>query len=247
MALTDRPSGRPELGLAPPSAPRGFRPTSRRRARLAAGVVLAAIGIGGNVLLYTSLDDATEVVQAVTTIRQGEQIDASDLRIVEVDLDASVPVVPASQIDLIVGQYARTYIGAGALLIDLMVQPEPLITPGQGVVAVEIRPTRVPRDLRERSQIFVVVVPDDDDEPAFVTTGRVVGRTDAESGDVLSLSVELTRADAPIVAAGDDIRVVLLEPGVDPVTESGSAPAGPAEHPSTSAPTSAPESETAGA
>jgi hypothetical protein len=235
VALTDRPAGRAELGLAP--SPRGFRPASRRRARLATGAVLAAIGIGGNVLLYTSLDDATEVVQAVATIRQGERIEASDLRSVEVDLDASVPVVPASQIDLLVGQYARTYIGAGALVIDVMLQPEPLITPGQGVVAVEIRPTLVPRDLRERSQIFVVVVPDDDTDP-FVTSGRVVGRTEGDSGDVLSLSVELSRADAPRVAAGDDVRVVLLEPGVDPVTGSGSAPV-------STAPT--PESEAAGA
>jgi hypothetical protein len=222
-----------------PVTPRGFRPTSRRRARLAVGAVVAAIGIGGNVLLYTSLDDSIEVVQAVSTIRQGEQIQRSDLRVVEVDLDDTVPVVPADGIDQLVGQYARTFVAAGTLLVDVMVQPMPLVTPGQGVVAVEIRPTRVPRDLRERSQVFIVVVPDDDEAPLFVTEARVVSRSDTSgdgaSGDVLSLSVEVTQADGPIIAAANDVRVVLLAPGVDPVTEA-SASATPTPSPSTTEP-----------
>jgi hypothetical protein len=164
----------PRDAAGAPAAPRGFRPPSRRRARLAAGAVVAAVGIGGNVLLYTSLDDSVEVVQVVATIRQGEQVERADLRIVQVDLDETVPVVPADRIDLLVGQYARTFIAPGTLVVDVMVQPLPLVTAGQGVVAVEIRPTRVPRDLRERSRVFVVVVPEDDDEPLFVAEARVV-------------------------------------------------------------------------
>lgn len=223
MALIDRPPARPDAaGVAPieAGAPRGFRPTSRRRARLAGGVAIAAIGIVGNLLVYSSLDHSSQVVQAVSTIRQGERIDASDLRVVDARLDASVPAVPADQLGALVGQYARTYIGAGTLLIDVMVQPAPLVSPGQGVVAVEIRPTRVPRDLRERSQVELVVVPASPDAEPFVTLGRVVGRTEAaDSGDVVSLSVEVSEGDAPRVAAADDVRVVLLDPGIDPATE----------------------------
>ena len=33
---------------------------------------------------------------------------------------------------------------------------------------------------------------------------------------VVSMSVEVATADAAAVAAGDDLRVILLEPGVDP-------------------------------
>lgn len=229
----------PRDATGAPAPPRGFRPPSRRRARLAAGAVVAAVGIGGNVLLYTSLDDSVEVVQVVATIRQGEQVERADLRIVQVDLDETVPVVPADRIDLLVGQYARTFIAPGTLVVDVMVQPLPLVTEGQGVVAVEIRPTRVPRDLRERSRVFVVVVPEDDEEPLFVAEARVVSRSDTSgdgaTGDVLSLSVEVAEADGPIIAAANDVRVVLLDPGVDPVTEAlgdpapiGSVPAVPA-------------------
>ena len=150
---------------------------------------------------------SVSVVQAVTTIRQGERIEAADLRVVEVDAADDVPVVPAERLTELVGQYARTYIGAGALLIDIMVQPSPLVTPGQGVVAVEIRPTRVPRDLRERSQVSVVVVPDDDDEALFVTTGRVVGRTDAESGDG---NRKRARLDEPAHCAAPGVAPALL-------------------------------------
>lgn len=220
VAVIERGLDRRDAAPAP-AAPRGFRPASRRRSRIAAGAVVAAIGIGGNVLLYTSLDDTIQVVQAADTIRQGEQIERGDLRIVDVELDDSVPVVRADQIDLLVGRYARTYIAAGTIVVDVMAQPSPLVTRGQGVVAVEIRPTRVPRDLRERSRVLVVVV-SDDDGGLFVTRGRVVSRSDLTGGgdsDALSLSVEVAEADGPTVAAANDVRVVLLDPGIDMATE----------------------------
>ena len=234
MAMTDRradrPADRPDAAVAggPVGAPpRGFRPASRRRARVAAGAALAAVGIGGNVLLYTSLDDTTEVLQLTANVRAGEQIDAADLRVVEVELDSTVPVVTADRIGSIVGQYASVHIPAGTLLVDVLVRPDPLVAPGRSVVAIEIRPTQVPYGLLERSRVQIVVV-GDADEPAFVTQGRVVSviGTDAEGSEVGSMSVEVAAADAAAIAgADDDVRIVLLDPGVDPVEASQPAPA----------------------
>ena len=62
----------------PPAAPRGFRPASRRRARIALGVVIAALAVGGNLLVYSSLDHKTEVLQVVRDIPAGELVAASD-------------------------------------------------------------------------------------------------------------------------------------------------------------------------
>ena len=237
MAMTDRradradrPADRPDAPVAggPSGAPpRGFRPASRRRARVAAGAALAAVGIGGNVLLYTSLDDTTEVLQLTANVRAGEQIDATDLRVVEVELDPTVPVVTADRIGSIVGQYASVYIPAGTLLVDVLVRPDPLVAPGRSVVAIEIRPTQVPYGLLERSRVQIVVV-GDADAPAFVTEGRVVSviSTDAEGSEVGSMSVEVAAADAAVIAgADDDVRIVLLDPGVDPVEATQPTPA----------------------
>ena len=52
----------------------GFDPTSRRRSRIAAGVALAAVAIGGNLLVYSNLDASKPVVQAVRDVPAGEQI-----------------------------------------------------------------------------------------------------------------------------------------------------------------------------
>ena len=223
MAMTDRRSTPTALEASSGSEPRGFRPGSRRRARVAAGAALAAVAIGGNVLVYSSLDDKTEVLQVVRNVRAGEVVTGDDLRVVEVDLDPTVPVVEADQIGLVVNQYARVYIASGSLMVQQLVQPNPLVTAGAGVVAVEIRPTRVPSGLRERSQVMIVVVPENNDEQLFVTTGRVVARgneSDTVTG-LFGLSVEVAEADAPRVAAGNDVRIVVLDPGRDAATEQG--------------------------
>lgn len=225
MAVTDRRIESDDVlsGAASAVVPRGFRPASRRRARIAAGVALAAVAVAGNAVIYTSLDDTTEVLQVVHDVRAGEVVTAGDLRIVEVDLDPTVPAVPASEIARVVNQYARVHIVSGSLISDVLVQPTPLVGQGQGVVAVEIRPTRVPSGLRERSRVMIIVVPDDAADAPFVTEGRVVARSQQEAGagDVLALSVEVRQEDAAAVAAGDDVRVALLDPGVDPALGDG--------------------------
>jgi SAF domain len=161
------------------------------------------------------------VLQLAANVRAGEQIVATDLRVVEVELDDTVPVVPADRLASIVGQYASVYIPAGTLLVDVLVRPDPLVAPGRSVVAVEIRPTQVPYGLLERSRVQIVVV-GDGDAPAFVTEGRVVSviGSDAEGSEVGSMSVEVAAADAAVIAgADDDVRIVLLDPGVDPVEQ----------------------------
>lgn len=199
------------------AAGRGFRPTSRRRARVAAGAALAAAAVGGNVLVYSSLDDSTEVVQVVRDVRAGQLITSADLRVVEIDADPSVPVVPADQIGLVVDQYARVHLAAGTLAVEVLVQPTPLVSPGASVVAIQLRGADLPFGLRERSRVQVVAsaasgVP-------LVAEGRVVAVSDLGAGpdDPVSVSIELTPTDAVTVAATDDVRVILLDPTADPV------------------------------
>jgi SAF domain len=221
MAMTERRPATGTADTADRAEPRGFRPASRRRSRIAAGAILAAIAIGGNVLLYASLDDQTEVLQLVRNVRAGEVVTSDDLRVVEVDLDPTVPAVAAADIGLVVNRYARVYLPSGTLIFDQLVQSTPLVSDGAGVVAVEITATRLPAGLSTRSQVMLVVIESGSDE-LFVTDGRVVQRG-ADGVDGGAISVEVAVADAPRVAAADDVRVVLVEPGIDPATEAGAA------------------------
>ncbi|HEY5662662.1 MAG TPA: SAF domain-containing protein [Ilumatobacter sp.] len=220
---------RPRPATAAPSVPagpperetHGFRPASRRRARVATGLLVAAVAIGGNVLVYSQLGATDQVLQVVRNVRAGEMVTAADLRAVDVDVDPSVPTVAADRIDLVAGQFARVYLASGSLIFQELVQPTPLVSAGTSVVAVEVRPTRVPAGLRERSPVMLVVVPRDTDDEKFVTFGHVVSRGDQAdvATGVFGLSVEVAEADAATIAAGDDIRIVVLDPlaGSSPV------------------------------
>lgn len=217
MAMTERRPAEGATSSSERAEPRGFRPTSRRRSRIAAGAVLAAIAVGGNVLLYTSLDDKASVLQLTNNVRAGEQLTAADLRTVEVDLDPTVPVVASDDIALVLNRYATTYIAAGSLLFEGLVQTRPLVTDGAGVVAVEVSPTRLPSGLLERSRVLVVIV--DDGELASVEARVVAVGRNPEGGGSGSLSVEVSITDAAAVAAAGDVRIVLVDPANDPVDD----------------------------
>ena len=181
-------------------------------------MLLAAVAVGGNLLVYSSLDHKTEVLQVVRDIPAGEIVSADDLRVVAVDVDPTVPTVAPEAIGSVVNQYARVHIAAGTLMVDVLVQPTPLVTDRPGC-----RRRRDPPDatyragLRERSRVMLVVV-DGDGSPGLVTEGRVVARGDSSGStdNVVALSVEVREEDAAAIAAADDVRVRAARSGRRP-------------------------------
>jgi hypothetical protein len=205
---------------APPTSGRGFQPASRRRSRIAAGVALAAIAIGGNLWVYSNLDTSEPVVQAVRDIPAGEQITTDMLRAVDVDVDGTVNVIAGDRLDSLVGSYAKVRLVSGSLVTAEALQPTPLVTPGASVVAIQVADGSLPIGLRERVPVLLVVPADRSETETGATSiaGRVVGLpTDTASAlGLQSLSVEVAAADAATIAAADDVRVVLVEPSQDP-------------------------------
>lgn len=209
---------------APSGTNRGFAPASRRRNRIAAGVALAAVAVGGNVFVYANLDDSQPVVQVVQDVPAGEQITATMLRTVNVDADPTVNLVDGDQLDSLVGSYAKVRLVSGSLVTAEALQAGPLVTPGNSVVAIQVADGSLPIGLRERVQVMLVIPGEHGAADAAPTsvTGRVVGLaldTTSALGEQ-SLSVEVAAADAAIVAAADDVRVVLVQPTPDPAQNS---------------------------
>ncbi len=200
---------------------RGFQPTGRRRKRIALGVLLAAIAIGGNVAIYTGLDDSAPVVQVTRDVPAGEQLSLDMLRIVDVDADPTVNVVPGDRLDSLVGTYAKVRLVSGALVTAEALQPTPLVADGSSVVAIRVPEGSLPIGIRERAPVQLVVP--GDGTPTTIS-GRVVGLPTATGSalGVESLSVEVAAEDAPTAASADDVRVVLVQPSTDPaVNEAG--------------------------
>lgn len=224
-ARPTRPTAGSDLG---PAAASGFRPASRRRSRIAVGVALAAVAIGGNLYLYSNLDASEPVVQAVRDIPAGEQLTADMFRTVDVEADPTVNLVDGDRIQSLVGSYAKVRLVAGSLITVDALQATPLITPGTSVVAIQVADGSLPIGLRERVPVQLVVAAAPVDGAGTTSiAGRVVGLPSETSSalGMQSLSVEVAADDAAIVAASDDVRVVLLEPSEDSAADRAVDPA----------------------
>lgn len=218
MALTEPRVATPTV--ADESPPHGFRPGSRRRARIAGGAALVAVAIGGNVLVYSSLDDRESVLQVVHDVPAGDQMTGDDVRPIDVDADDTIRTVRTDQLSTVIGQYAKVRLVAGSLVVAEALQSTPLVTPGTAIVAIQVPEGALPIGLRERSRVELVV-PGASDAAGVaaptVVSGRVVGLPSAPvtATGTLSLSVEVAEPVAPSVVASDDVRVVLVESGTD--------------------------------
>jgi hypothetical protein len=207
----------------PADTSRGFRPSARRRNRIAAGVALGAVAIGGNILIYSSLDDTVTAVQAVDNIPAGARVTADMFRVVDVDVDSTVPIIDGDQLTAIVGQYARVRVVSGQLVVDLTFQPDPVVAPGAAIVAIEVDADLMPNDVRERSALQLITV---DADGATTTTLARTTEVPAESASgpaSVSVSVEVDAEQAPLVAAAEIVRVVLLPSSPDPALDENEA------------------------
>jgi hypothetical protein len=203
-----------------PDEPRGFRPSARRRNRLAAGVALGAIAIGGNIAVYSALNSSEPAVQVVRDVAAGDAITSDMLRTVDVNVDATVNVIEGADLRSLIGQYARVRLVSGSLVTRQALQAVPLVSVGNAVVAFEVDASELPVGVRERVPVRLVIPADrsNDDQTPVSIDGRVVGFPAASDSGVgtMSVSVELDDADAAVAASADHVRVVLLVPSPDP-------------------------------
>lgn len=209
-------------GAAPAARERTrFRPSSRRRNRIAAGIALVAAAIAVNIVLYTGLDDRQPVVQVVRDVPAGEVITGDMLRTVDADVDSSVEVVAGDDLAQVVGRFAKVRLVAGSLVTPQSLQREPLVGAGSSVLAIQVPDGALPIGLRERSPVQLVLPAASDEGDVTTIDGRVVGlpRTPDSAIGTVSLTVEVGASDAPVVAAAPEVRVVLIEPRTDPATE----------------------------
>jgi flagella basal body P-ring formation protein FlgA len=179
------------------------------------------IAVGVVLLVFASTDKRVAVLQVVRDLPAGTQLTPDDVRSVDVSADPSLAVVRTLDLPAVVGQYTKVRIVTGGLLATGLLQSQPLVAPGSAVVAVTVPAGEVPAGIRERSQVQVVMPSSGnahDVAPVAPVTGRVVGlpaAPDSVTGQ-MSLSLEVSAVDAVTVANAAEVRVVLIDPGVDP-------------------------------
>ena len=211
MSITTNGSGpaasAPHAGHRPmPMAPAMPPPRSRRRPGLyALGVVLVAVGALAAVWLVNSTGDRVPVLTLARDVSYGDTITRADLTTANVARDASARVVPADQLNMVVGKVAATSLVLGSLLApgEFMTARPPGV--GQVLVPLAMPASRLPAGgLAPGDKILVVDTPPADADapdaaPASISATVVrVGRPDVN--DVTVIDVTAVQGDGPALA-----------------------------------------------
>ena len=198
-------------------APRtGLRVRPQRPGRALFGVLLVVA-----LTIYTRIGDRHEVLAVTRTVLAGAQLSASDLRVVSISSDDSLPSVPSSAMDSMVGQYARVRMVQGSLLVVDSVQARPLVDPSKALMSVPVPLSGVPTGLREGSRLVLIVTPKASGAAAApVLVEATVAAVPRNLGDLINggdsnqstvaLSVEVPPESAAVVGAADAVAVAVL-------------------------------------
>jgi hypothetical protein len=184
-------------------------PSARRWRRLLLGVGLITLGVIGNLVVYSAGRQTYSVIQLAVDVPAGSALSSADLVDVDLVIDPAVPLVPLSEVQSVIGQYAATRLVAGALLTRSMIQPEPLLTPGYAVVAIRVEESGIPAGLEPQSSVDLII-----GSAASPTDARVIAASVVEIGaaDItgrLSVSVEVPIADSVPLVLADRVGIVL--------------------------------------
>lgn len=201
-------SGAPPATLVPPASPK----LRRRPLQAILGVGLVAFGSLMGVWGWTSASTTTGVVATRTSIERGEQIEAQDLVVLQVNADPALRVIPGAQLDSLVGRRAATDIVAGSLVSPDQVADQLVPANGLSLVGVPLAAGQMPADeLRGGDQVRIVQTPgaQGDVEGMPVTmSAEVLGVETVDGKTVVNLLVPSARA--PELAARANTGKVAL-------------------------------------
>lgn len=213
VPVTPRP---PDLS----SLERGPQLRARRSPRwIAAGVLAICLGGLGATLLWNEAVTSQQVLRVNAAVARGEVIEARDLGPVTVGSLPGVSVVPADQLDDLVGKQALVDLPAGSLVPAGGIGVAEL-APGTVRLGLSLPAGRLPGSaMVPGEQVLLIPVPGPDQAEAEmsespVTATLVTPPTTAPDGAARLVDVTVAAADADVVArlAATD-RLVLARVG----------------------------------
>jgi hypothetical protein len=180
---------------------------------LAGAVLMAAFALLFG-LWALRVDPATSVLAVARPVPAGATITDADLLVVQVVPDARVEVVTEAERATVVGRTATVPLVPGTLLAPAHVGAAAWPPAGESVVGVPVAAGRMPAGLAIGSRVSVLVPTDHAVEPAepAVVTGSVVAVEPPGVAGVSTVSLLVASREAPRVAAGSDVVLVLENP-----------------------------------
>jgi flagella basal body P-ring formation protein FlgA len=181
-------------------------------------LLLIVGGAAGAGLLALRLDSRTPVLVARLPIGPGQQITAAALGTTPV-AGEGLNLIPASQLNQLVGRYAATGIPAGRLLDRQMVSDTGLLRQGRAAVGVVLKAGRAPASGLRPGDVVQVIRAMDGNAEVLSSNATVSSVSKADggslgvgSGDPVA-TVVVDVGEAPKIAAAvvsDQVVIVLL-------------------------------------
>lgn len=219
--MTDVRDAPARTGTEFASAGRGLRVRPQRPVRAVMALLLVVASVVAALTVFTRIGDRSEVLVATRTVLAGQQVTEADFRVVSISTDDELATIPASQWQLLVGQYARVRIEAGAVVAGAALQPDRLVSEGRVLMSVLVPAGEVPIGLREQSRVVLVVTGDNAIEPVLVDAtiaaiprdlSAILSDTAGVRSASVPLSVEVSPEAVTLVGSAEDVSVGVLDP-----------------------------------
>jgi hypothetical protein len=183
-----------------------------RPVRLLLSVLLVLACAVAAAVLAGRLDERLPVLATARPLAAGQTIADADLTVVHIAVDGAVTTVPQARRGSVVGGTAAVPLPAGVVLSPAHLGASGWPPPGEAVVAVAVKPGRLPSTITAGAHVTVIAVPATDNDNGTGTAGGPSGA----SGDA-----GVVRAEASVVhlsadqtgyanAAGGEVAVSLL-------------------------------------
>lgn len=195
----------------------GLVPVRSRRSPwlLGLGLTLTALGVLTVIWLVGAAGQRLEVLVVSREVSYGSVIARSDVGVARVSVDPGVRVMPASEIDSVVGLSATTALIPGMLLTRGMAEPAGDPRPGYVLVPLGVRSERMPAGgLRPGDRVLVVDAEAGPDAPA--TRAVVVRVAPPDVNRVTVVDVTTAPGEGPSAArasARGDVALVVEPSG----------------------------------
>ncbi|CAM5613095.1 SAF domain-containing protein [Streptomyces diastaticus] len=178
-------------------------------AMLALSALLIAGGAGGGYLAWEKTGERTPVLVVAADVAAGDVIEEGDLARTSVSLDPAVKAIPAELREKVVGKRAAVPLVPGSLLSPKQVTDRTLVRPGEQLVGISLKPSRLPATrLSAGDTVQVVSTPgqaagdeEADAQPDMVEARVVRVGPKAESGGERVLDVAVPKGRGPLLAA----------------------------------------------
>ena len=207
-------------GVALPSG-RGLRVRPQRPVRAVLALLLVVASVVAALTVFTRIGDRSDVLVATRTVLAGEQVSASDFRVVSISTEDELVTVAAADREVLVGQYAKVRIEAGAVVTAGELQPEPLVSPDRVLMSVVVPAGEVPVGLREQSRVVLVVLGGGASSSTLVEATVVaiprdlpalLADTAAVRSSSIPLSVEVAPEFVALIGSAEDVSLGVLDP-----------------------------------